>query len=331
MLLKSLSFSFSISNSGYTYKSSFKTQNSGYKSFTKSSFKQNIPATVTKVLQTQYSGYSLQKVPSNTKFWLQFTKSSFKHKILVTVKKVLQTKYSGYSYKSSFKQNIPVAFTKFLQTIFWLQFTKVLQTKYSGYSYKSSFKQNIPVTFTKFLQTHYSGYSLQKVPSNTKFWLQLQKSFKQNILVTVTKVPSNKIFQLHLQSSFKHNILVTVYEKFLQTQNSGYSLQKVPSNTKFWLQFTNSSFKHKILVTVTKVPSNKIFQLQLQKFLQQNSGYKCSIKIPKLLLTCEVFLVVQSIHFYIEVITVAKTCVPFKKKQNILILSLQLLIFLQIN
>ena len=195
----------------------------------------------------------------------------------------------------------------------------------------------ILVTLTKVPSKHkiLDTKVLQKVPSNTKFWLQqfTKISFKHKIQVTVTKVPSNKIFRLQLQKSFKQNILVTVtkvpsnkifwlhLQKFLQTQYSGYSLQKVPSNTMFWLQFKKSSFKHKIPVTVTKVPSNKIFLLQLQNFLQQNSGYKFLTKIPKLLLTREVFLVVQSTHFYIEVITVAKTCVPFQKKQNILILS----------
>ena len=167
LLLKSLSFSFSVSNSGYTYKSSLKTQNSGYKSF---------------------------------------TKSSFKHKILVTTvyKKFLQTQNSGYSYKSSFKQNIPVTVTKVLQNkIFWLQLQKFLQTKYSGYIYKSSFKHNILVTvYKKFLHTQYSGYSLQKVPSNTKFRLQLQKFLQTKYSCYSYKISFNKILVTNFQSKF---------------------------------------------------------------------------------------------------------------------------------
>ena len=185
---------------------------------------------------------------------------SFKHKIPVTV------------YKSSFKHKflVTTVYKKFLpNTKFWLQFTKI------------SFKHNSGYSLQNFLQTQNSGYnSLQKVPSNTKFWLQqfTKSSFKHKILVTLTKLPSTKFwlqftkvpsstnFWLQFtkisfkhkipvtvyKSSFKHKILVTtVYKKFLQTQNSGYSLQKFPSNT---IPFTvyKSSFKHKILVTVYK-------------------------------------------------------------------------------
>ena len=145
----------------------------------------------------------------------------FKHKIPVTVT------------KSSFKHKILVTRV----------YKKFLQTENSGYSYKNSFKQNIPVTVTK-------------VPSNTIFWLQFTKSsFKHKIPITVTKVPSNKIFWLQLQKFLQTQYSGYSLKKFLQTQNSGYnSLQKVPSNTRFWLQqFTKSSFKPKIPVTVTKV------------------------------------------------------------------------------